>query len=50
LKNDVIIGDIFGTLLKSKWWYKLYWKARGRLKMPMKKTKDFICFKMLKKS
>jgi hypothetical protein len=50
LKNDVIIGDIFGHFLKFKWWHKLYWKAKGRLKMPMKKTKDFVCFEMLKES
>jgi hypothetical protein len=49
LKNDIIFGDTFGVLFQVQMiWHKLLWKARGMLEMPMKKTKSFVCFEMLK--
>jgi hypothetical protein len=50
LKNDVIVEDTFEVLFQVQMiWHKLFWKARGRLEMPMKKTKGFICFEMPKR-
>jgi hypothetical protein len=48
MKSDIIVGDTFGVFFEIKMiWHKLFWEARRRLKMPMKKTKGFICFEML---
>jgi hypothetical protein len=48
LKNDVIVGDIFGVLFQVHMiWHKLFWEVKRRLKMPTKKIKSFICFEML---
>jgi hypothetical protein len=48
LKNDEIVGDIFGVLCQVQMiWHKLLWKAKGGLKMPMQKIKIYTCFEML---
>ncbi len=48
LKSDVIVGDTFGVLFEAQMtWHKLFWEAKRRLEMPMKKTKCFIYFEML---
>ncbi len=42
------IENTFGVFFQVQMMlHKLIWKARGRLKMPMKKIKSFICFEML---
>jgi hypothetical protein len=48
LKNDIVVGDTFEVFFQVQMiWHKLFWEAKRRLKMPMKKTKGFICFEML---
>jgi hypothetical protein len=48
LKNDIIVEDTFGVFFQVQMiWHKLFWEAKGRLEMPMKKTKGFICFEIL---
>jgi hypothetical protein len=48
LKNDIIVGDIVGVFFQIQMiWHNLFWKAKWRLKMLMKKNKSFIYFEML---
>jgi len=50
LKNDIIVGDIVGVLFQIQMiWHNLFWEAKWRLKMLMKKNKSFIYFEMLEK-
>jgi hypothetical protein len=47
LKIDIIVGDTFGIFFQVQMiWHKLFWEAKGRLKMHMKKTKHYykMCF------
>jgi hypothetical protein len=49
MKSDVIVGDTFGVFFQVHMvWHKLFWEAKRSLEMPMKKTKSFIWFEMLK--
>jgi hypothetical protein len=48
LKCDVIVGDNFGVLFQVQNDMTQIVLARGRLKMPMKENKGFVCFEMLK--
>jgi len=51
LKVDIIVGDIFGVFFQVQMIrHKFFWETRGRLEMPMKKTKAFMCFEMLKEA
>ncbi len=48
LKSDIIVGDTFKVFFEIQMiWHTFFWETRGRLEMPMKKTKSFICFEIL---
>ncbi len=50
LKNDVIIGDIFGTLFKVQMMTQIVLKSQREAKDAHEKSKDFICVKMLEEN
>ncbi len=50
LKNDVIIGDIFGTLFKVQMMTQIVLKSQKEAKDAHEKSKDCICVKMLEEN
>ncbi len=46
LKNDETIGDTFEVGFQIQMiWHKLLWETKGKLEMPIEKTKSFIVLK-----
>jgi hypothetical protein len=43
----LLLGIFVGYFFKSNDMTQIDWESEGKLKMPIKKTKGFICFEML---